>query len=1303
MLATLDFIPSATGGTVSEENGRTVITVEPGSTVNVTGQISTAERDVQGFQVNFSNSSNSLGLSNFSAASDFPISVDSTLNSPANDFFVAGAITGQLPAPPTRAIGTFEVVAPNSAGDFVMTADLTTGTELTNTIISDASGTALPITDFGDLVIRVTGTGQRTATLDLVPTPGNGTISEENGRTVVTVDPGTVVSVNAQVTAATDDVQGFQLNLSQSDTRLAMGSFSLGTDFPLATDTTLNSGANDFFVAGALNGQLDVPPSRSFGTFNVTAPSAAGDYVLTSNFTTGTELTNTLLSDAGGSAFAITDFGDLVVRVRQQTGTAETTIDLVPAAGSGPISEEGGVTVVTVDPGTSLSVTAQVLTATADVQGVQLNFSQSDSQLALGSFALGTDFPLGTDTTLNSGASDFFVAGAFNGQLTVPPPRVFGSFDVTAPTAAGDYRLTSNFTTGTELTNTLVSDAGGNALSITDFGDLIVRVGQTTTGAAELDLVPAASSGTISEENGRTVVTVSPGSTVNVSAQVTAADQDVQGFQLNFSSSSSQLAIGNFALGTDFPLAADNTLNSGANDFFVAGAVTGQLAVPPARTFGNFNVTAPTAPGDYLVSSNFTTGTELTNTLLSDSSGNAFSINDFGDLIVRVQQAGASEATLDLIPDSASGTVSEESGRTVITVSPGTLVNVDAQVTGADPNVQGFQLNFSNTASELVLGNFALGTDFPLATDQTLNSGANDFFVAGAVNGQLAVPPARSFGSFDVTAPTAPGDYLVTSDFTTGTELNNTIISDAAGSAVSITDFGDLIVRVQQANVPEATLDLLPDSGSGTVSEESGRTVITVSPGAVVNVDAQVTNAEQDVQGFQLNLSNSASELVLGNFAIGTDFPLATDQTLNSGANDFFVAGAVNGELAVPPIRVFGSFDVTAPTAPGDYVVTSNFTAGTELTNTLLSDGNGNAFTISEFGDLVVRVQQEALPTVSFATSAQSISETAGSSTVTVNLSATSDSVVTVPFTVSGTATSGSDFTVSTSPITFAAGTTSADITIDVINDGPGEPDETVILTLGAPTGAELGSSIVHTATLLDVPDDPTPGTASLSGLVYLDVNGNATRDGNEPGIPGVIMELDGADTSGNSVQLRALTGNDGAYAFVDLPPGDYTINENQPGAFVDGDESEGTQGGTITDDSIQVTNLAAGQEGLNNNFGEARLARGQLSMRYFLASTDKPTLYRNANADAAERAGNSADADAIRNATIPSVVSFSDGSATENRSSPRSDSEDFDVTVAAAGPATPGAEGEQMLVVNPQASTDDDERNIDRAISELF
>ncbi|QEG43441.1 Calx-beta domain-containing protein [Roseimaritima ulvae] len=121
------------------------------------------------------------------------------------------------------------------------------------------------------------------------------------------------------------------------------------------------------------------------------------------------------------------------------------------------------------------------------------------------------------------------------------------------------------------------------------------------------------------------------------------------------------------------------------------------------------------------------------------------------------------------------------------------------------------------------------------------------------------------------------------------------------------------------------------------------------------------------------------------------------------------------------------------------------------------------------------------LPTVSVSGSSQTGAEDVGTLTFDVNLSVVSATDVTVPLTVTGTATDGNDYTITSSPVTIAAGQTSATVTITVVDDVIDESDETVIVTLGAPTGADLGSSTVHTATIIDNDDPPPPPTVSVS------------------------------------------------------------------------------------------------------------------------------------------------------------------------------------------------------------------------------
>lgn len=131
----------------------------------------------------------------------------------------------------------------------------------------------------------------------------------------------------------------------------------------------------------------------------------------------------------------------------------------------------------------------------------------------------------------------------------------------------------------------------------------------------------------------------------------------------------------------------------------------------------------------------------------------------------------------------------------------------------------------------------------------------------------------------------------------------------------------------------------------------------------------------------------------------------------------------------------------------------------------------------------------DQIPTVSFTRSSQNGSESAGTLTASLQLSGASGKPITVPYTVSGTATAGEDYTLSTdSPITFAPGVTSADIVVEIIDDDEYESEETVVLTLGEPENALLGAPSTHTMYLLDN-DMPVCSGIYTIGTVTVDKN----------------------------------------------------------------------------------------------------------------------------------------------------------------------------------------------------------------------
>ena len=109
---------------------------------------------------------------------------------------------------------------------------------------------------------------------------------------------------------------------------------------------------------------------------------------------------------------------------------------------------------------------------------------------------------------------------------------------------------------------------------------------------------------------------------------------------------------------------------------------------------------------------------------------------------------------------------------------------------------------------------------------------------------------------------------------------------------------------------------------------------------------------------------------------------------------------------------------------------------------------------------------------------------------------------------------------------------------------------------------------------------------ASLSGFVYIDANTNALMDGGENGIGNVTLQLAGTDDLGSVIRTTT-TNASGAWSFLQLRPGTYTVTEIQPIGFVDFQDQIGTRGGTVGPDAFSGIILDQGQTGSSYNFGE--------------------------------------------------------------------------------------------------------------------
>ncbi len=180
-----------------------------------------------------------------------------------------------------------------------------------------------------------------------------------------------------------------------------------------------------------------------------------------------------------------------------------------------------------------------------------------------------------------------------------------------------------------------------------------------------------------------------------------------------------------------------------------------------------------------------------------------------------------------------------------------------------------------------------------------------------------------------------------------------------------------------------------------------------------------------------------------------------------ASALDFGLAGAAlvfnpgQTTLAIPLMVADDALDEDDETVV--------LTLGATPTNATLGALTTHTLTITD---------DDALPLVRFSAATSSTGEGNGVATVVVQLSAPSGRTVTVNYaSTGGTAQGGGvDYTLAPGTLTFDPLETTHNITVTLIADASNEGNETVVIGLTTPTGANatLGTPSSHTLTLLD-------------------------------------------------------------------------------------------------------------------------------------------------------------------------------------------------------------------------------------------
>lgn len=111
----------------------------------------------------------------------------------------------------------------------------------------------------------------------------------------------------------------------------------------------------------------------------------------------------------------------------------------------------------------------------------------------------------------------------------------------------------------------------------------------------------------------------------------------------------------------------------------------------------------------------------------------------------------------------------------------------------------------------------------------------------------------------------------------------------------------------------------------------------------------------------------------------------------------------------------------------------------------------------------VVIQNDDPEPTVSFGESRQFVSEASTGVTIDIELSNPSDKEIIIPLSVTGTASSGQDYTLSEEgSMIIAPLTVGTELNVNILSDAIPEGGETIDITMGAPENAELGDISEH-------------------------------------------------------------------------------------------------------------------------------------------------------------------------------------------------------------------------------------------------
>ena len=352
-------------------------------------------------------------------------------------------------------------------------------------------------------------------------------------------------------------------------------------------------------------------------------------------------------------------------------------------------------------------------------------------------------------------------------------------------------------------------------------------------------------------------------------------------------------------------------------------------------------------------------------------------------------------------------------------------------------------------------------------------------------------------GGFKCTVSLAASPSSVTEDGTTNllytfsrsgaTAAALTVNYTVAGSATLGTDYTGIAATPATktisfaAGASTAVVSVDPTADSSIEADET--VALTLAPGTDYTVGTTTavvgTINNDDLPRITLTISPaSVQEDGLSNliYTFSRTGDTAAPLTVNYTVAGTATLGTDYTGIAATPATKTISFAAGASTAKLSVDPTADSTIeATETVSLTLASGTG--YTVGTVNAVVGRITNDDFPVITLAVVPEAVAED-GSVNLTYTFSRTgaTTSALTVKYTVGGTATLGTDYTgiattAVTKTISFAAGASTAIVTVNPTADGSVETQETVALTLASGTGYTIGTAtpVVGTITNDDV------------------------------------------------------------------------------------------------------------------------------------------------------------------------------------------------------------------------------------------